>query len=103
MHGCVVLLLLRFLLLRFRAMVFNDCWCISFTLSAAGAAAANPIIGNRMEPLHAVPVIANYLLRSLNLHRVAADVVTTAGKLTNVVTIGAAAAAATDDNTAKEH
>lgn len=40
-------------------MDFNDCWCISFTLSAA--AAANPIIRNRMDPLHAVPVIANYL------------------------------------------
>lgn len=47
-------------------MVFNDCWCISFTLSVA-AAAGNPI-ADGMEPLHTVPVIANYLLRSLNLH-----------------------------------
>lgn len=67
-HGCV--LLFRFLLLP---MDFNDCWCISFTLSTAAAAAvANPIIRNGMDPLHAVPVIANYLLRSLNLHRVVA-------------------------------
>lgn len=42
-------------------MDFNDCWCISFTLSTAAAAVANPIIRNGMDPLHAVPVIANYL------------------------------------------
>lgn len=54
-------------------MAFNDCWCISFTLGRLGAASANPIAAatdaDGMEPLlHAVPVIANYLLRSLNLH-----------------------------------
>lgn len=57
-HQWVAYVLLRFLLLRFLVMGFNDCWCISFTLSAA----ANPIIRDRMNPLHAVPMIANYLL-----------------------------------------